>query len=798
MLKYKRLKIMLCGIVFAICGNINSSAESSSFTVKNFTVSPLKFSVSDISGDTDLKLNADYSYTGDVCNLYGSMESLPSAYDMRDDYSISPVRDQTGFGTCWAHSAIASAEASIIDAVPDIDLSEFHTAYYPYYGDDHMKNDADTVKKLLDSGGNTYMTTNIWSQWIGPVLESRLPYRYTEFFSDADDVADMQKMSDYHFKNAYLFDYDRKRTNESQVNNLIKQYVYEGKPVDVAFCHTAEEGYNYKNNCVYSTKRPRFANHSVAIVGWDDNFSADNFNIKPECDGAWLVRNSWGSLYGDNGYMWISYDDRSLNEFAVFELSDKDDCTVMYSHDTFVINQAISAFDDEETNEPSYIANVFENDSYTDIEAVSAYIASSGTDYEITVYTGLSDISDPCSGKASSVTSGTADMSGYVTIELDEKVPLSEYDGHFGVVMKLYNKETPFVVPVEVCLTVTDESTGEISDISGYTTHEQMKSFTAENESFFSMDGSVWYDTYNNDYIYTEEEEKYLVDDLRESLMDGIEDDAEEIANAEAVISSYQKKFDSGYVTLIMGNIPLKALGNPKNTVRFSHISGEVPVNEKIELSGADEIYYYIDSPENIMTYSEPIAVEKPVTIYASSDGVNFSQRKYSPACSQLNDLKYKTNSIFSAEKINKSRYNIYIRKNQSEVALYPSSAAYIENNGSEIATDEFSLSVTAENPVTSVELNASQENKLGNTIKINIYKTSLSDPKAGDVNGDGVVNAADASEILRHYASISSDGNGTIDSEYLPLADMDGDGSYNSADASDVLVYYSAVSTNK
>ena len=63
-------------------------------------------------------------------------------------------------------------------------------------------------------------------------------------------------------------------------------------------------------------------------------------------------------------------------------------------------------------------------------------------------------------------------------------------------------------------------------------------------------------------------------------------------------------------------------------------------------------------------------------------------------------------------------------------------------------------------------------------------------------MNGDGVVNAADASEILRHYASISSDGNGTIDSEYLPLADMDGDGSYNSADASDVLVYYSAVST--
>ena len=105
---------------------------------------------------------------------------------------------------------------------------------------------------------------------------------------------------------------------------------------------------------------------------------------------------------------------------------------------------------------------------------------------------------------------------------------------------------------------------------------------------------------------------------------------------------------------------------------------------------------------------------------------MNFSQRKYSPACSQLNYLNYKANGDLSAEKIKQKQIQYIYQKNRSEISLYPSSAAYLENNGSEIATDEFSLNVNAENPVTSVELNASQENKLSNTIKINIYKTSL------------------------------------------------------------------------
>ncbi|MGO9018224.1 MAG: C1 family peptidase [Syntrophobacteraceae bacterium] len=60
------------------------------------------------------------------------------------------------------------------------------------------------------------------------------------------------------------------------------------------------------------------ADHEVAIIGWNDNFPARNFaeagfDPPPPGDGAWLVRNSWGAWWGNNGCFWLSYYDTSLN-----------------------------------------------------------------------------------------------------------------------------------------------------------------------------------------------------------------------------------------------------------------------------------------------------------------------------------------------------------------------------------------------------------------------------------------------------------------------------------------------------
>ena len=51
-----------------------------------------------------------------------------------------------------------------------------------------------------------------------------------------------------------------------------------------------------------------FGSHAVSIIGWDDNYSRDNFEEKPSRDGAFIVLNSWGESWGDNGCFYIPYD----------------------------------------------------------------------------------------------------------------------------------------------------------------------------------------------------------------------------------------------------------------------------------------------------------------------------------------------------------------------------------------------------------------------------------------------------------------------------------------------------------
>ena len=77
---------------------------------------------------------------------------------------------------------------------------------------------------------------------------------------------------------------------------------------------TYDEVNPYYNPDTYAqyVDKPIDPNHAVSIVGWDDNFPKEKFAITHPGDGAWIVKNSWGPGWGDNGFLYVSYYDQTL------------------------------------------------------------------------------------------------------------------------------------------------------------------------------------------------------------------------------------------------------------------------------------------------------------------------------------------------------------------------------------------------------------------------------------------------------------------------------------------------------
>lgn len=704
-----------------------------------------------------------FSYTGTAQDFMSPVrESYPESFDMRESGTIGSVKNQAGYGTCWAHSAIASAESSVLSAEPAVDLSEFHTAYYTYYGTDQAFPSDSSVNGIMSMGGDTKFAVNLWSQWIGPVNESDLKYGDTDFFTDKEKVAEMRDKCAYHLENAWLFDYERDRSNQEETDNLIKGFIMDGKAVDVSFYADNGSLYDSENYSTNSRKPQRLANHSVAIVGWDDNFPRENFLIAPENDGAWLIRNSWGTSYGDEGYMWISYDDKSLSDFAVYELGDRNNYDTNYQHDTFKSTQTFSADTDDNTG--TYIANVFtaEKDQY--IDAISTYFVASGTQYSITVYTGLTDPSDPDSGTPSAVTFGTADVTGYRTISLDEGVFVSE-GSNFAVCVKMYCPEEKFVVSVEGAMYVTDDNTGKISDLAAYCPYERLVRNTGEGQSFYSADGDEWTDITTIQEDYSDEMELALLSTLEDSLMYGLEEQSD-IEAAQLTLDGFREMFEKGTFHVKLGNIPLKAFGNEPGRVNFSHISGQIGLSEKVELSAADEDIYYSINGAAPQKYAEPIAVTDDITVRASTDMVHWSERRYSPAKAQFYAIGYTFGRAQSyAQRIDESNWEIIVPDNEESLYLYPVTGADIVINGAETPAYQMTEGIKIPYGTTKIAFNLSQEDCLDNQVSLNIVRqpwsfdmenmtinsgklTSLTAPDGTAVNdGDDV--SAFAGEML-------------------------------------------------
>ena len=202
--------------------------------------------------------------------LFRSPMTLPAQFDWTDSAAVSPVRYQR-CGDCWAQCSVAAMESQLLIYDDDATLLSVQQAIDCNYGGSSC--DGGWWEDVYDM----YMAA-------GAVTQACFPYRMgTDGDCDQDTCEIVTYLADYEFIDTSV--------------NSIKTYLMTYGPIAAGMSVYSDFNY-YRRGC-YETSQSGNINHGVLIVGWDDSM----------CDGqgAWHIKNSWGTSWGESGYAWMKY-----------------------------------------------------------------------------------------------------------------------------------------------------------------------------------------------------------------------------------------------------------------------------------------------------------------------------------------------------------------------------------------------------------------------------------------------------------------------------------------------------------
>lgn len=217
-------------------------------------------------------------------------KTLPAAFDWRNYNGhsyIGPVRDQGGCGSCYSFGASAAAEGvyNYANGLNDSNCADFSESFIIWC----LGTMAPYSSHFYGCGGADYdyMELEALVQE-GTINESYFPYTYPDpgctHWSDP-----RVKFAEWHRIPC---------SDIAAIKTAIMTYGVVDVAVYAGSAFSAYSGGIYQDTntscsgspCDYTT-----TNHAVALVGWND------------ADGAWILRNSWGPSWGENGYMRIKY-----------------------------------------------------------------------------------------------------------------------------------------------------------------------------------------------------------------------------------------------------------------------------------------------------------------------------------------------------------------------------------------------------------------------------------------------------------------------------------------------------------
>lgn len=221
----------------------------------------------------------------ETCSPKQTCNAKAKVFDWYSVGNVTPVKDQGGCGSCWDFAAMSAFEASYsIRNNYWIDTSEQQVL------------DCATGAGGGDAGscgGGWYDPVFTWLLTSNVTTESVRPY----------EAADKMCRTDPSYYRATAWGFVTVKAEVPSIDE-IKAALCSHGPLAVAVRAGTTNFINYTGGVF--NENVGGIDHAVTIVGWDDD------------KGAWLIKNSWGTGWGLNGYMWIKYGANNIGYAAAW------------------------------------------------------------------------------------------------------------------------------------------------------------------------------------------------------------------------------------------------------------------------------------------------------------------------------------------------------------------------------------------------------------------------------------------------------------------------------------------------
>ncbi len=427
----------------------------------------------------------DYKYSANAINAAdlgdgGASETLPEKVDLRETNKVTPVKSQGYTNTCWAWGSLAAAETSIANStgLAATNLSPFQLAYFAFMPLSSNATELKGTEKsqagegaslvtqdkstLLNNPGTSMQAAALMMQGCGPTTESLIPFPAQSLqdgkFYEEDSLSIEQRRQRIARPSKWdvLGSLITTQTQDGQTTYVetdntvlmkIKQYLASGNAVTIAYFGDtnidpeADVYFNHATNAQY-TYEYKAMNHYVSVVGYDDTYSKDNFieGHKPEKDGAFICKNSWGEAWGEAGYFYLSYYDQSVALVSTFEFEtseydgeriDKEEIADQYDY----LQLGSYVFKDYDLSDypesRAWYSNIYTASQKQSLHSIATYATGGIKTLGYRVYKLKSDATTPADVEGSvdsPFTEGevSIESDGYISVELDKTLNLQE------------------------------------------------------------------------------------------------------------------------------------------------------------------------------------------------------------------------------------------------------------------------------------------------------------------------------------------------------------------------------------